>query len=149
MSTLGLLFSLVAFLRSEVGGRKSKEEILNALKGDRTIRDYIEWLRRQDTHQLVQQIDASKTELLQAISDLGDDLTRVAEKILASAGDAAAQIQALNERISFPMLSPVAILTRYGANITLRGREHELERLATEKDTLVYGQPGSGKTSLL
>ncbi len=145
----GLLFSLVAFLRSEVAGRKSKEEILHALEDDRTIRDYLEWLRRQDVAELGQRIDGSKTELLELIANLADGLSLAAEKILASAGETLTKIQALNDRVSVPVLSPVAISTRYGANITLRGREQELNHLATDKDTLVFGQPGSGKTSLL
>jgi tRNA U34 5-carboxymethylaminomethyl modifying GTPase MnmE/TrmE len=100
-------------------------------------------------NQLVQQIEASKIDLLKAVSDLSDEFGRAANRVLSTAGDVAAQIQLLNERISVPMLSPVAIPTKYGANITLRGREQELTRLATDKDTLIYGQPGSGKTSLL
>src|SRR5438034_3311389 len=149
MESLGLLFSLVTFLRTEMAGRKSKEKILNALENDRTIRDYLEWLRRQDTAELVHQIDRSSAELLGVVGELGDALSRATEKILARAGDTTAQIQALNERVSLPILSPVAISTRYGSNITLRGREQELTRLASDKDTLVSGQPGSGKTSML
>ena len=56
MNGLGLLLSLVQFLRSEVGGRTTKEEILKALDNDRVIQQYLEWLRRQDLNQLVQQI---------------------------------------------------------------------------------------------
>ena len=149
MSALGLLFSLVTFLRSEVAGRKSKEEILNALEQDNTIRDYLEWLRRQDTAELLREIDRSKTQLLEVIGELGDALLRATEKILASSGEAAAKIQALNERVSLPTLSPIAISTRYTENITLRGREKELKWLQGDKDTLVFGQPGCGKTSIL
>ena len=145
----GLLLSLVVFLRSEVAGRKSKEEILKVLEDDRTIRDYLEWLRRQDVTDLAQRIESSKAEILADVSELGSTLSRVAEKVLASAGEVSAQIQALNDRISIPVLSPVAISTRYGANITLRGRNEELNRLGGDKDMLVFGQPGSGKTSLL
>jgi hypothetical protein len=146
---IGLLLSLVTFLRSEIAGRKSKEEILRALEDDRTIRDYLEWLRRQDTADLTRRIEESKAEMLSVASDFGDTLSRLADKISANAGEASAQIQALNDRILMPVLSPVAISTRYGANVTLRGRDKELNRLATDKDMLVYGQPGSGKTALL
>jgi hypothetical protein len=149
MGALGLLLSLVTFFRSEVGGRKSKEEILNALEQDKTIRDYLEWLRRQDTAELLQNIDQSKTQLLGLIGELGDSLSPAIEKILARADEATAQIQALNERVALPVLSPIAISTRYAANITLRGREQELKRLQSDSDTLVFGQPGSGKTSLI
>jgi hypothetical protein len=149
MNGIGLLLSLVTFLRSEIAGRKSKEEILKVLEDDRTIRDYLEWLRRQDIANLAQQIEASKAEIWGVVTDLGSSLSRAAEKILASAGEATAQIQALNDRISLPVLSPVAISTRYGANVTLRGRGEELNRLAGDKDMFVSGQPGGGKTSLL
>jgi hypothetical protein len=149
MNGLGLLLSLVQFLRSEVGGRTAKEEILKALDNDRVIQQYLEWLRRQDLNQLVQQIETSKLDLLNVVSDLSDEFGRVSDRIVASARDVATRIESLNEQISIPVLSPVAIPTRYGANITLRGREQELARLYSDKDTLVFGQPGSGKTSLL
>jgi hypothetical protein len=149
MDAFGLLFSLVTFLRSEIAGRKSKQQILRYLEDDRTIRDYLEWLRRQDVSDLARRIDESKSEISEIVADFGDDLSRVAEKIAASAGEATAQIQVLNDRISLPVLSPVPISTRYGANVTLRGRDEELNRLRGDKDMLVSGQPGSGKTSLL
>jgi hypothetical protein len=149
MDAFGLLFSLVTFLRSEIAGRDSREQILKQLEDDRTIRDYLEWLRRQDLSDLTRRIDGSKTEILEIVADLGDGLSRAAEKIAASAGEAIAQIQTLNDRISLPVLSPVPISTRYGANVTLRGRDEELSRLRGDKDTLISGQPGSGKTSLL
>ena len=149
MNGIGLLLSLVTFLRSEIAGRKSKEEILKVLEDERTIRNYLEWLRRQDIANLTQHIEASKAEILGVVSDLGSSLSRAAEKILASAGEATAKIEALNDHISLPVLSPVAISTRYGANVTLRGRDEELNRLAGDQDMLVSGQPGRGKTSLL
>src|SRR5438034_882633 len=98
MDAFGLLFSLVTFLRSEIAGRKSREQILKQLEDDRTICDYLEWLRRQDVSNLARCIDESKAEILEIVADFGDDLSRAAEKIVASAGEATAQIQALNDR---------------------------------------------------
>jgi hypothetical protein len=42
VSGLGMLLGLLAWLRSELGGRFSKEEILNRLSSQDTVRDYLE-----------------------------------------------------------------------------------------------------------
>lgn len=147
---LGILVSLIAFLRSEVSGRHSKEAILAALNESAIIQRYLEWLRRQDQAELLRQIEASKTELLTAVAELGPQLQGVAAEVWRVAADLEDRLRELNERVLPPVLSPISLPNRPRANIPIKGRDRELAWLdALRTDALVWGQPGSGKTEVL
>lgn len=147
---LGLLLSLVTFLRAELSSRWTKEEILRVLEDAKTIQQYLEWLRRQDQENLVREIENSKGELLREIAGVGAALETFANAVRAQAGDLERRIHDLNQRLLPPVLSPLSLPTRPRLALTLRGRDRELQWLLEhDDDALVVGQPGSGKTELL
>lgn len=149
-TALGFLLSLIAFLRSEVGGRKSKDEILASISDQKTIQSYLEWLRRKDQERLISEIEDSKTQLVDELSGLRGQLDVLAKGVWQEAGDLKAVISSLNQRIFLPVLSERSLPTRHRANIPIKGRKTELQWLIDSTgDTLLYGQPGSGKTELL
>ena len=64
VSGVGMLLGLLAWLRSELGGRFSIDDILSRLASQDTIQDYLEWLRRKDHSQLLAEIEGVKHELM-------------------------------------------------------------------------------------
>jgi len=149
-SGIGMLLGLLAWLRSELGGRFSKDEILKRLASQDTVRDYLEWLRKKDQAQLLTEIEGLKGELMGQLPAIANQLSTLAGQIRSAAGDLTARIDELDARILPPALYSTPLETRVGAAITLRGREHEIEFLKNQSgDALLIGQPGSGKTFLL
>lgn len=147
---IGFLISLVAFLRSEVGGRMGKAELLTALDKQNCIQSYLEWLRRQDQETLIHQIESSKSEMLSEVSVLGERLEILSREIWSQAGDMEARLRDLNNRIQLPAFSTHCLPYRVRANIPLIGRDLELQWLLDGKgDALLSGQPGAGKSELL
>ncbi len=147
---LGFLLSLVAFLRAELGGRWAKEEILRVLADAKTIQSYLEWLRRRDHQDLIREIEGSKGELLREVGTIGKQLDEFATAVGTKAGDIEQRIRELNERIAPPILSPISLPSRPRLSTPLRGRDREMRwLLANERDALLVGQPGAGKTELL
>jgi len=147
---IGFLISLVAFLRSEVGGRTGKAELLKVLDRQNSIQSYLEWLRRQDQETLINQIEASKSELLSEVAALGERLDIISREIWNQSGDIEARLRDLNKRIQPPVFSTLCLPNRIRANVPLIGRDQELQWLLDGKgDALLSGQPGSGKSELL
>src|SRR5438045_4699632 len=147
---LGFLLSLIAFLRAELGGRWAKEEILRVLADAKTVQAYLEWLRRRDQQDLIREIESSKGDLLRGLAEIGTQLDEFATAVRAKAGEIEQRIRELNERVIPPILSPVSLPSRPRLSTTLRGRDRELQWLLdNERDALVVGQPGAGKTELL
>jgi len=147
---LGLLLSLVAFLRAELGTRWGKEEILQALGDAKTIQSYLEWLRRRDQQELIRELEASKAELLREIVAIGTKLDGLANEVSKNAGDLKQRIGELNAKLVPPILSPVSLSNRPRLGTPLRGREREARWLLDNRqDALLVGQPGAGKTELL
>lgn len=147
---LGFLLSLVAFLRAELGSRWSKEEILRALADAKTVQAYLEWLRRRDQGDLIQEIESSKGDLLREVAAIGRQLDEFANAVRANAGEIEQRIRELNERLVPPILSPVSLPSRPRLSTNLRGRDRDLQWLLdNERDALLVGQPGAGKTELL
>ena len=147
---LGFLLSLVAFLRAELGGRWAKEDILRALADAKTIQAYLEWLRRRDQQDLIREIESSKGDLLREVGTIGGQLDEFANAVRTKSGDLEQRIRELNERVAPPILSPVSLPNRPRLSTALRGRDRELQWLIdNERDTLLVGQPGAGKTELL
>jgi len=99
MGDFGLLLTLFTFLKSEVGGRKSKEEILAALDKQETILQYLEWLRRKNHEDLISEIETSKSQLVDELCELRGQFDVVAKRVLHQAGDLKAIISILNQRI--------------------------------------------------
>ena len=147
---LGMLLALLTFLRSEVGGRHTKEELLRVMDAAGKTEQFREWLRQKDQADLIQQIESSKNELLSELVSLGGRLDLFASEVFKISGDMEGRFRDLNDRIRPPVLSTVSLPTRPCANITLKGRDRELGWLSgSTSDALVSGQPGSGKTELL
>jgi hypothetical protein len=147
---LGFLLSLVAFLRAELGSRWAKEEILRALADAKTVQSYLEWLRRRDQQDLIREIEGSKGDLLLELASLGKQLDEFANTVRTNAGDVEQRIRELSERIIPPILSPVSLPNRPRLSTVLLGRDRELKWLFDhDRDALLVGQPGGGKTELL
>jgi hypothetical protein len=150
ISGLGMLLGLLAWLRSELGGRFSKEEILNRLSSQDTVRDYLEWVRRQDQAKLLGEIEAVKSELMNQLPAVADQIATLAGQVRLAAGDLSDRLDDLNSKLLPPVLYSAPLETRVGAAVTLRGRDRELGLLnSLSGDILLVGQPGSGKTFLL
>jgi hypothetical protein len=149
-TTFGLLVSLFAFLRSEIGGRTSKDELLKALEDQNVIQKYLEWLRRKDQVNLLQELQQVKDQLINQHEDIVPMLSILAGQIQATSHDLGQRIEELNRQIIVPDLFPTPLETRVALPITLQGRDAEVKLLtAASSDILVSGQPGSGKTFLL
>jgi len=147
---LGFLLSLVAFLRAELGSRWAKEEILQALADAKTVQSYLEWLRRRDQQDLIREIEGSKGDLLLELASIGKQLDEFANAVRTNAGDVEQRIRELSERIIPPILSPVSLPNRPRLSTVLLGRDRELKWLFDhDRDALLVGQPGGGKTELL
>lgn len=149
-TAIGFLLSLVTFFRSEVGGRKTKEDLLEAIGRQDVIVSYLEWLRRRDQEALIREIEISKLDLLTEVSSLGKTLTLLSVDILQKAGDLEIRIHELNERVRPPVLSSISLPTRPRVNVAIKGRDEDMQWLSScAGDALICGQPGSGKTALL
>jgi len=147
---LGTLLTLLTFLRSEVGGRHSKEDLLCALEAANKTERFREWLRQKDQTELVHEIKSSQSELLSELATLGGRLDMFASEVLQISDEFEQRFRDLNERIRPPVLSSFSLPTRPRAGVSIKGRERELKWLNdTGADALVSGQPGSGKTELL
>jgi hypothetical protein len=75
LSAFGTLATLLAWLRSEIGDRLTRAEILSRLSQQDTIQSYCEWLRRKDQAQIINEIEGSKSELLSHLLDVAPQLT--------------------------------------------------------------------------
>ncbi len=149
-TTFGLLVSLFAFLRSEIGGRTSKDELLKALEDQNVIQKYLEWLRRKDQGDLLNELQQVKDQLVHQHEDIMPMLSILAGQIQTTSHELGQRIEELNQQITVPDLFPTPLETRAALPITLQGRDAEVKMLtAATSDTLVSGQPGSGKTFLL
>lgn len=151
---IGYTLSVILFIIDQIRGSKATQEITKQLKDDKVIRDYLEWLRRQDQETLLQTIDFSKDQLLQELGNLGADIQGFADRILesvhATEQELLEQLKELNGKLTAPVLSPVPLQTRAIVNIPLVARDEDLRWLqASSDDCIIYGQPGSGKTYLL
>ena len=141
-----MILGLLAWLRSETGGRG----ILSRLNSQDTINAYLEWLRSKQQSQVIAEINSNKTEFLSQLVDIAPQLTALADQIRSQAGDLTARLDDLNAKISPPVLYSIPLETRASASISLRCRDQEIEFLRSQNgDTLIVGQPGSGKTFLL
>ena len=146
VSGIGMIFGLLAWLRSEAGGH----DILQQLNSKDVVRDYLEWLRRKDQSQLIAEINASKTDLLSQLAEVGPQVSALAGQVYSLAGDLTNRLDDLNAKILPPILYSIPIETRASAPISLRCRDKEIEFLrALNADALIVGQPGIGKTYLL
>ena len=83
VSGLGMIFGLLAWFRSEVGGRLSKDEILRRLECQDVIRDYLEWLSKKDRSQLLAEIENHKSELMDYMEKLVPSLESAFNTVLA------------------------------------------------------------------
>ena len=151
---IGDVLSMVLFLFSERSGRKSAQDILRELKEGTVIRDYLEWLRRQDQQKLVTAIDTNKDTLLNEIGTLGSELYGLSDairrEVQAGHRDLADRLVELNKHFLPPVLSPVPLGRRPLASVPMMGRDEELARLhKCVEDAVISGQPGCGKTYLL
>jgi hypothetical protein len=146
VSGVGMIFGLLAWLRSEAGGR----DILQQLNSKDVVSNYLEWLRRKDQSQLIAEINASKNELLSQLAEVGPQLSKLAGQVYSVAGVLTNRLDDLNAKISPPVLYSIPLETRSNAPISLRCRDKEIEFLrALNADALIVGQPGIGKTYLL
>jgi hypothetical protein len=84
-SSIGMILSLLAWLRSEAGG----QDILQNLNSKDVIGSYLEWLRRKDHLQLISEINACKNDLLSQLAEIGPQLSALAGQIYSVAGDPA------------------------------------------------------------
>lgn len=157
VTIFGLLLSVIPWLRSEVGGRKSTAEILAAVarvedaagRKEQAL-GYIAWFQKQNQQQLIAEIQSSKTELMVELESIKAQGLLLMTEVLAQSGSIRGQLDALNAAIRPPVLSPIPLPTRASENIRLRGRDTELARLNAEtSDLVISGQPGTGKTWLL
>jgi hypothetical protein len=151
---IGDVLSMALFLVDQRGSRKTAQDILRALKDGAVIRDYIEWLRRKDHRQLIEEISAGKEMLLAEVGRLGTELQGLAagirHEVENNQRDLVERFAALNRQFLPPVLSRVPLRSRPLADVPMVARDKELEWLhRQEGDAVVSGQPGSGKTFLL
>lgn len=158
VSALGLgigdILSMMLFLVDQRGSRRAAQDIQRELKNGNVIRDYLEWLRRQDHQALVAAIATSQDKLLQEIATLGTDICGFTElvrrEVQTANRDLADRLDDLNRRFIPPMLSPAPLRARPLTAVPLLGRDCDLAWLHNCKgDAVVFGQPGCGKTYLL
>jgi len=150
LTAFGTLATLLAWLRSEIGDRLTKNEILRRLSQQDTVQSYCEWLRRKDQTQIINEIEGGKSELLSHLVDVAPQLSALAVQVRSFAGDLVARLDDFDARIHPPVLYPVPLETRASVAIALRGRAKEIDFLKSQSsDVLLIGQPGAGKTYLL
>ena len=151
---IGDVLSMVLFLVDQQGGRKATHEIVQQLNDAQTIRDYIEWVRKQDHKSLIERIASGEVDLLRELGALGIEMrgfsASVMVEIRQSHTDLITEMELLKQRFSIPVLSPVPLRRRPLLPVPLLGRDEALSWLrAGKQDAIVSGQPGSGKTYLL
>ena len=151
---IGDLLSMFLFLADQRHSRKGTHEIIKSIEDDHTIRDYLEWLRRQDQKALIKKIADSEKQLLQEIGSHGAEIYGLTSAILqavqTSHQDLVIRLRALNDRFPVPVLATVPLRVRPLTTVPLLGRDEELGWLRSKTgDVVVFGQPGSGKTYLL
>jgi len=151
---IGYALSLVLFIWDQIRGKRSSLEIIKEIEADRTIRDYLEWLRRQNHEELIRRINQNEDKLLCELGSLGTDVhglsTRLVHELRETRDEIADRIRDLNARFAPPVLSPVPLRTRPLTTVPLMSRENEMAWLQeTASDVVVSGQPGSGKTYLV
>lgn len=151
---IGLALSLVQFIWDQMNGKQAAHEFKREIEADRTIRDYLEWLRRQNYDELIHRIGTNEDKLLRELGNLGTDIHGLTNRVLGelqkSGDEIAKRVRELNVRFTLPVLSPVPLRTRPLTTVPLLARNSEMARLQqTTTDIVVSGQPGSGKTFLL
>ena len=142
----GILLSLALFLVNRYQDRQRQIQ-------DDTIRDYLEWLRRENHKTLTDIINAQRHKLdtlLKEIEDLQDVYTRINTFIETEFSDLRSQLKELAYHVQPPILSVFPLGGRLIADRRLFYRDRELETLIhSSGDLILSGQPGTGKTFLL
>lgn len=91
ISGSGMILGLLAWYRSETGGRLSKDEILKHLSKQDTIRDYCNWLKGKEHSQLLLLLENHQIEVLNCLDDIAPSLkaslTAIHEQIIQSHGE--------------------------------------------------------------
>jgi len=147
----GMFLSLALFFAErfieEFKDKKEKRQRID----DTTIRDYLEWLRRQNHQELLTGINKSQEQLLEVlgkIEGIEGFLDKLDPQLKNEFQDVQAILTELNSRLKKPVLSPIPLDCRsIQGDLLFRGED--LEALRRRKgDFIIAGQPGIGKTFL-
>ncbi len=150
----GMALSLALFLFDKLEGKAFSRKLVKEFESDRTIRDHIEWLRRQNHAELISRITEHQVLLMEAIGEnrdtFGSLVANLSDQISRQEQTITQLIAELNKTFQIPVLSSIPIQTRPLAPVPLTGRDTDLSWIqAQTKDMIIYGQPGSGKTYLI
>lgn len=146
---IGLGFSIFRVVKQQVANGKIQAELAKA----ETITNYLEWLRRRDHQELldeIREIKESEEDLLSEAYEIGIDLEALSSRVGSDSEDLQEKLKLIQESIVRSVLSPFSPGRRPQCGNSLRGRDAEIEKVRDSQDDVVlYGQPGSGKTALL
>ena len=149
----GTILSFAIFMGEYVIQAAKDKKVANAKLDDDLIRDYLEWLRRKDHHEIINSINTRHDELRREVMSLNLDLAKLPSLIDTLLQDEFKDIQnsvtALNEAVRPRGLSSIPLNYR-DIDVPVIPRENDIHAIADfDGDFILSGQPGSGKTFLL
>ncbi len=149
----GPLLSLALFLLTQGINLVKGQQSANNREADNTIRDYLEWLRKQDNEKLLKTLHDHRNQLLMilfGIDELGGVLGSIQKALENNYTDLKEKLNQISQAIHKPVLSPVPLHCRSILGRAMLCREQEMDRLRNSvSDVIVSGQPGVGKSFLL
>jgi hypothetical protein len=138
---------------------KGADFLFDLRKGKRAfegkeLNEYLEWCRRKDQAELVQEIAGARADIEKQLSELDLDVESIAARVSVSLegdfADLKSKLARLENVLSPSAFSSLPMELHLSPRIPFLGREIDSDLLCkAEGDLIVTGQPGIGKTALL